>query len=232
MLPPKRELLAFAGKFTIAFVLLMVPWRWLGDAYSLAFSMASTVALEAVVDEREFAIRFEPTADPWGVRFLGTDVRKGTLTELPIEAREIGYVPAATLFALVFASSIDLKRRRTVLLSGMGVVGGRTALAVGLPVAHFVGALSAGSLADGLARTIFYALIEPPDMAYATPLVAFLFALALSRPSRPGLPAASGPQKASHGTNSTGAPASTKPCPGSMSAMPSDAARLVAAPED
>jgi hypothetical protein len=185
--PPKRDLLVFAGKFAIAFVLLMVPWRWVGDAYSLTFSMVSTVALETVIDEREFKLRFEPTADPWGVRFLGTDVRTGTTTELPIEAREMGYVPAATLVALVFASSIDVKRRRTVLLSGLGVLGARVALGVGLPIAHFVGTLPAGSLADGVARTIFYALIEPPDMAYATPLVAFLFALAFSRPRSPAL---------------------------------------------
>ncbi len=183
MLPPARELLLFAGRFAALLALLLVPWRAVGNVYSVAFSLTATMGMQTMVSDREFQLRFEPTDDPWGVRFSGTEVRTGKRTELPIEAREIGYVPAATLVALVFAWRADGRRRRRALLWGMAVISGRVALAVGLPVAHFVGALGAGSLTNNVALTVFEALIEPPDMAYATPLIAFLLALGLSRTS-------------------------------------------------
>jgi hypothetical protein len=196
VVPPPRELLLFVGRFVALFAVLMVPWRALGSAYSLAFSITTTTALEIFVDEREFRIRFEPTEDPWGVRFLGTDVQTGKRTELGIEAREIGYVPAATLLALVFAAPLSNERRRRALLWGTLVIGGRVALAVGLPVAHYVGATSAGSLAENMALAVFHAVVEPPDMAYATPVIAFLVALGLPQAGPTGRDAPAEPSRA------------------------------------
>jgi hypothetical protein len=183
VLPPARELLLFAGRFAALLALLLIPWRAVGYVYSAAFGLTATAALQTTVDDRQFQLRFEPTDDPWGVRFSGTEVRTGKRSELPIEAREIGYVPAATLVALVFAWRADGQRRRRALLWGMAVISVRVVLAVGLPVAHFVGALGAGGWMNNVALTVFEALIEPPDMAYATPLIAFLLVLGLSRPS-------------------------------------------------
>jgi hypothetical protein len=188
-----REVLLFAGRFAAVFALLLVPWRPVGVAYSFAFSVAASTAMQTFVDDHQFQVRFEPTDDPWGVRFLGTDVRTGKRTEVPIEAREIGYVPAATLLALVFAAPLDSRRRRYALAWGTLVLAGRVLLAVGLPVAHYVGAVSAGSFSDGLVQTVFDALVEPPDMAYATPVIAFLLLLGLYRPSETPSLSASAP---------------------------------------
>jgi hypothetical protein len=62
MWPTRRSAFLFVVKFAAIYTLLIVPWTWLGEAYSLAFSLASTVALETVVDEREFKVRFEAQA--------------------------------------------------------------------------------------------------------------------------------------------------------------------------
>jgi hypothetical protein len=190
MLPSRRSALLFAAKFGVLFALLIVPWRWLGAVYSLGFSLVSTVALEAVVDEHDFRVRFAPLdsdTDPhpgeeWSVVFSGTDATSGKTTTVPIEAREIGYVPFATFVALVFAPALEWRRRRAILAGGLLLLGARLALAIGLPVAHFVGALTPGSAFDVAARVAFGALIEPPDMMYATPVVTFLLGLFLTRP--------------------------------------------------
>jgi hypothetical protein len=200
--PSRRSALIFAAKFVALFAVLVIPWRWVGTAYSLGFSLVSTVAMETVVDEREFKVRFEPVdsdgdrpAEAWSVRFRGTNVQTGGTTTVPIEAREIGYVPFATFVSLAFALAVDWRRRRRILALGLVVLGARVALAVGLPVAHFVGALGSGGVFDTAARVAFAALIEPPDMMYAAPVVTFLLALVLTNAWRPA-----------DDTQSTGAP--------------------------
>jgi hypothetical protein len=62
------------------------------------------------------------------------------------------------------------------------VLGMRLALAIGLPVAHYVGALTAGSALDTAGRVAFWSFIEPPDMTYAAPVLAFLLGLFLTAP--------------------------------------------------
>ena len=189
MLPSKRSALLFAARFAVLYAVLIVPWAWLGNLYSLTFSVVSTLALETVVDEREFKARFDPGASPgsepaeqaWGVRFTGTDVRTGKTTTLPIEARQIGYVPFAVFVSLVLAARLESRRRRAILVGGLLLLGARVALAVGLPIAHFVGTLAPGSAADTASRIVFRAVIEPPDMMYATPVLAFLLGLYATR---------------------------------------------------
>jgi hypothetical protein len=192
MLPSRRSALLFAAKFAALFTLLVIPWGWLGTAYSLGFSLVSTVALETVVDEREFKVRFEPAdadgdqpGDAWSVRCRATNVQTGSTTTVPIEARELGYIPFATFVSLAFAATLERSRRRRILVAGLLVLGARLVLAVGLPVAHFVGTLTPGSAADTAARVLFAALIEPPDMMYATPVIAFLLGLLLTHPRQP-----------------------------------------------
>jgi hypothetical protein len=63
------------------------------------------------------------------------------------------------------------------------LLGARLVLAIGLPIAHYVGTFAPGSAFDTAARVVFGSLIEPPDMAYATPIVAFLVGLFLTNPS-------------------------------------------------
>jgi hypothetical protein len=193
-----RSSLLFAAKFVVVFALLAIPWRWLGSAYALGFSLVSTVALEAVVDASEFSVRFAPTkadgdlapGDEWGVRFTGVNVATGVQTTTAIEARELGYLPWATLVAIVLASTLPWRRRRGIFLWGSLVLGVRLALAIGLPVAHYVGALTPGSALDVAGRVAFWSLIEPPDMTYAAPVLAFLLGLFLTAsPARPPSPA-------------------------------------------
>jgi hypothetical protein len=185
-----RSSLVFAAKFVVLFALLAIPWRWLGSAYALGFSLVSTVALEAVVDASEFSVRFAPAkadGDPtpgneWGVRFTGVSVATGVQTTTAVEARELGYLPPATLLAIVLASPLSWRRRRAIFLWGSLVLGLRLALAIGLPVAHYVGALTAGSALDMAGRVAFWSFIEPPDMTYAAPVLAFLLGLFLTAP--------------------------------------------------
>ena len=186
-----REALLFAAKFVVLFAALAFPWRWLGAAHSLAFSLGATVAMETVVDDREFTVRFAPdedagdAGDAWAVRFSGTNVLTGAVTKTGIEAREISYLPFATFLALVLASPVPWSRQRAIFLRGALLLGGRLALAVGLPVAHYVGALGQGSALDVASRVAFWALIEPPDMTYAAAVLAFLLGLALTAPRAP-----------------------------------------------
>ena len=186
-----REALLFAVKFVVLFAVLAFPWRRLGTAHSLAFSLGATVAMDSVVDEREFAVRFEPdpdAGDPWAVRFAGTNALTGAVTRSAIEAREISYLPFATFLALVLACPVPWPRRRGVFWRGALLIGARLALAVGLPVAHYVGALGQGSALDVASRVAFWALIEPPDMTYAAAILAFVLGLALTAPRAPAAP--------------------------------------------
>jgi hypothetical protein len=187
--PPTRSALLVAAKFALIFVALMVPWRWLGKAYSLGFSLVATVALEAVVDAREHTVRFEPVdsdTDPqpgreWDVRFTGTEVATGARSTTLIEARELGYIPFATFVALASAAPLAWRRRRTILAWGLAAITVRLALAVGLPVLQYVGAVSPGTAVATMVRVLFWSLIDPPDMMYAWPVLAFILALHLTR---------------------------------------------------
>ena len=111
------------------------------------------------------------------VRFTGLNATTNAKTTTAIEARELGWLPFATFLAIVLASPLPWRRRRTNLLWGALVLGARLVLAVGLPIAHYVGALSNGSVFDVLGHVFFWSVIEPPDMTYAAPVLAFLFGL-------------------------------------------------------
>ena len=204
MLRSRHSGLLVAARFVVLYTVLIVPWSWLGEVYSLTFSVVSTLALETVVDEREFKLRFDPAptagSDPaqraWAVQFTGTEVRTGHTKTMPIEARQIGYVPFAVLLSVVLAAELESRRRRAILVGGLLLLGGRMALAIGLPIAHFVGTVAQGSVADTASQVVFRALIEPPDMMYATPGLAFLFCLYATR-QPPGTNKPGGPSRPS-----------------------------------
>jgi len=190
MLPSKGDALLFVARFAVIFAVLIAPWPHVGEVFSIGFSIASTTALETFVDERDVVARFAPPPHPkagleeWNVEFTATDVHSGRSTQLPFDARGLAYVPFATLVALAFATPLERGRRRLILLGGSALLVVRLVLAIALPLAVLFRTIGPQSAAASVAQAVFRALIEPPDMTYATPVVAFLVGLLFTSASQ------------------------------------------------
>jgi hypothetical protein len=188
MLLARRGALFAVGKFVLLCGLLLVPWPGLATVCSLSFCILSTSVAEGFVSDRDLTVRFEPTDSTdlqglerdWTVQLSLVNVRTGQRDKVSLDLRRIGYVPFVLFSGLVFAVSIDRRRKRYVFVCGSLALGLRLAATVGLPLASFLGVFESGSLAYNASQVVFRSFIEPPNMLYAIPVVLFLVGLMLT----------------------------------------------------
>jgi hypothetical protein len=188
-LPPvdKRSVLLFA----VALALLLAPWPSLGRAFGAAFSAYANGVTRGLglcgVAAPRFALPQRGRAGAkdggeWAIQ-LGTqviDVADGPPRLL--DTRVLGYTPLAVLLALGVASRLPRRRRVLVLAFSFACLLGRTALAIALPVARAFGGERAGWAFGPIAELVWFGLITPPVMSYATPLLAWWTGFALTTP--------------------------------------------------
>jgi hypothetical protein len=179
-----RPVLAFAALV----IVLLGPWPGYGRAFGVLFSAYGNRVARALDLGGSSAPRFAPPTplarrDPavgdWVVTLsiAGAD---GGDEIMPLDARILGYTPLAIFLALTMATPIGRRRKLKVLALGLVSLLARLAVAIALPVGRALGAASPGWTSGLLAEVVWWVLIAPPVMSYATPLLAWWVALAIT----------------------------------------------------
>jgi hypothetical protein len=173
--------------FAALVIVLLGPWPGYGRVFGVLFSaygngVVSTLGIGASSVPPRFATPTpeesrDPEVSEWTV-LLSVERAKGDHTVVPVDARIFGYTPLAIFLALGLATSVGRRRKLMVLVGGLVFLLARLAVAVALPVARALGPLRPPWASGLLAEIVWWVLIAPPVMSYATPLLAWWVALA------------------------------------------------------
>jgi len=174
--------------FAALVIVLLGPWPGYGRAFGVLFSAYGNGVVRALGLGGSSAPRFAPPTplarrDPevgdWVVTLSVAGADAGDQV-MPLDARILGYTPLAIFLALTVATPIGRRRKLKVLAIGLAFLLARLAVAIALPVARALGAASPGWASGLLAEVVWWVLIAPPVMSYATPLLAWWVALAIT----------------------------------------------------
>jgi hypothetical protein len=196
LLPPKREILVFVALFALFFGVYSIPAPGLGRFFATA---ASAVANEMVSARNEpdavkrtfRAAHEDPRFDAtkrdaaWTMVLEAHVPPTGREARVNINLRKSLYLPMAMFTALALASPIWKGRRGlVVLLGGVGLLLVPVSLWIVVPtmaLLYEAMVIDLGPFGQGMIRFI-YALIEPPGMIYAIPLLVWGGLLWWTRP--------------------------------------------------
>jgi hypothetical protein len=188
-LPPidRRAALAFA----VALAALLAPWPGVGRAFAAAFGAYANVVTSMLDLGGEAPPRFSrpprgvatsEDGGDWAVA-LAVDAKAEEGLPILLDTRVLAYTPVAVLLALAVGSRLSRRRRLMVLGFGLLVLLARTALAIALPVARRFEGTRAGWAFGPIAEIVWFGLVTPPVMSYATPLLAWWTGFALTTPA-------------------------------------------------
>ncbi len=164
--------------FVLACGVLLAPWPGYGRAAGAAFSVWANGIVGVLGVGAPANQLFSPLTPAeasvhgdWAVWLSRRDLPPGESPKAAIDTRILAYTPVALFLALWLATSLPRRRKLVHLGVGLSVVLARLALAI--------------LLAPGpVARIAWLVLVSPPVMTYATPLLAWGGALAVTTPDR------------------------------------------------
>lgn len=192
-LPSPRRALWFGVRFACVLAVLLAPWPGLGDAYGAGFTKLGNALLSPFEFSRaHFAFGVPEPGEPteFSSVLRARDTATGRRLQVPIELRTLTFIPTMTFIALVLAGSLARGLRRTgiQLLAGLAVLQIFLVFSLLVPLCLFFSEprpMQLITLSSPVydALTIFHrALVAPPGMAYAVPLLWWLVLSALERP--------------------------------------------------
>jgi hypothetical protein len=171
--------------FAVALAAMLAPWPMLPRAFGAVFSTFGNVVAAVLGPRGDAGPRFSlpargrATSDDggdWAVQLCAADDAQPPLL---LDTRILGYTPVAVLLAIAVASGLPRRRRMRVLSIAAGLVAARTALAISLSLARAFG--DADGWASGrVGELLWFSLITPPALSYATPLLAWWLGFALT----------------------------------------------------
>jgi len=166
----------------LAFGLVLVLWPWAGGHRVAALASEVVNAGASLVFSGPESLQMHPEGPPDSWNALLT-IRNGLGTERVLwELRRIPYIPTAVFAALTLAFPLGSRKRRFVVLA-MGVM-----ILQALPLLRLILLLSSNApirlvgLPSWLHSALVVAcgaLVFPPGMAYAVPLLLWLLSLSL-----------------------------------------------------
>ena len=183
-LPQRFRFASFCFAFACVYFGLTLPARGIGPLYT----RAQTALFNTLVGEGPTSLgvrlRFEATPPellehPWQttLRVEGPDLRR---IDVPIDLRALLFLPTAAFVALTLAAPLGSARRNATLLSiGLCVLEPLLLLLLAVPLASLLGgdgpirAFSLGLNARVALQLVYRALVAPPGMTYAIPLLLF-----------------------------------------------------------
>lgn len=182
--------------FAFACVLggLALPSPGLGPSYARLHAALGNQLVEGNTFERGVEMHFE-TNDaelakyPWQVTLRITDPARQGPVLVPFELRTLLFLPSATFIALALAAPLGAARRNArVLGQGLLILVPTLLLLTALPLLSFLGgtgpvrAFRLPPLLHALFQTIYRALVAPPGMMYALPLLLWWLLVARLKP--------------------------------------------------
>jgi hypothetical protein len=202
MRAPRSKALVFFVRFAVLFALVMVPWPGLATAFNQTFSVIASMAVDACVEDPSVIARFHPanpelpddaSLGPWDTVFTVSSTRNEPALRVPLPLRRVAYVPLATFLALAVATPLGRPQKLRILGWGLALLVLRLALTVALPIARHFQVFGQETIADWLARVVYYGLLEPPNLMYGAPVVVWFLLLFASSPETISLAIRSGP---------------------------------------
>ena len=194
-----RRILGFLCAFLAVFGSLAIA-RGQGPLYSkfhaaLGNAITSTVALESGVHLHFDATDAELENHPWRVTLhveQAADAAKATPAHaiaIPIDLRSLLFLPSAAFLALAIAAPLRSTWAHVqVAVGGLLILEPVLVLLVALPLLSFLGgngpilAFSLGRPTHVVLQILYRALVAPPGMAYAIPLLLWwLLVVAVNR---------------------------------------------------
>jgi hypothetical protein len=193
-----RTVAQFLFAFGCVFGGLALPSPGIGPAYARAHAIVGNALLEDRVFERGVTLRLitpcagaELADHPWQVTMEVRGPLQLAPVLVPIDLRTLLFLPVAAFIALALAVPLGSARRNARVL-GIGLLILEPALLIltALPLVSFLGGsgpVQAFQLSLGLhlaLQTIYRALVAPPGMTYALPLLLWWALVAQLAPTK------------------------------------------------
>lgn len=183
MLRPKTIAWFFA-KLLLCYGLLIVPWPGWKDAFAAGFQACGNALFHSVGNGG--TARFQPMSE--GPNREDTEIvlrgpRGGG--RIRYSAWVAGYMPAATFLALLLATPLPWRRRLTVVLPGLLLIGGFALLRVALPLWRAFDGPALGALAlNEFWKIVMWALhsvARQTSVSYIVPVFVWMLLLVRKR---------------------------------------------------
>jgi hypothetical protein len=193
--PRLRSFGSFVFAFLCVFGGLALPSPGLGPACARAHAALGNALVEGATFERGTTLHFE-AADaelaehPWQLTLhVRTPVRPIPVS-LPIDLRTLLFLPIAAFIGLSLAAPLGAMRRNVdVLGRGLLILVPTLWVLTALPLVSFLGgvgpvrAFRLAPLLHVLFQILYRALVAPPGMMYALPLLLWWVLVASSKPA-------------------------------------------------
>jgi len=189
-----RALIGFLFAFACVFGGLVLPSPGIGPAYVRAHAALGNALVAGASFESGDVLHFEASdaelaQHPWQLT-LQVSARERPPVLVPIDLRTLLFLPISAFIALALAAPLGSARRNArVLAQGLLMLVPALYLLTVLPLASFLGGIGpvrVFRLAPALHvlfQTIYRALVAPPGMMYALPLLLWWVLVARSYPS-------------------------------------------------
>lgn len=190
----RRPWLEFAFAFVCIFAGLSLPGRGVGPFYARAHAALGSALVEGRQFESGAQLRFEAEPEqlaehPWQTTLVITPPAAGQEVRMPIELRSLLFLPLAAFIALGAAVPLGSpKRNLRLLLIGVPILELVLLILTALPIVSFLGGtgpiavFTLSAPVHALLQIPYRALVAPPGMAYAVPLLLWWVLVVRLRP--------------------------------------------------
>lgn len=178
-----KALLQFLFAFACVFGGLALPIPGLGPSYVRAHAALGNALVAGTTFDAGVSLKFvvsdaELAAHPWQLTLQARDPRRTQPVSVPIDLRTLLFLPVAAFAGLALAAPLGSARRNARVL-GLGLLLLEPALLLltALPLLSFFGgtgpvhAFRLSPPLHVLFQTVYRALVSPPGMMYALPLL-------------------------------------------------------------
>ena len=166
---------AFSGVFA-GLALLHGPGPWFTRAHVALGNLLLPASLESGIQLRFAA----STSEPWQAVLHAESLGVRAVIEVPIDLRTLIYLPLAAFVALAIATPLEsVSAHLRLLARGLLLLEPLLLVLVAVPLLSFLGgtgpvqAFSLGRPALVLLQLVYRALVAPPGMTYALPLLSW-----------------------------------------------------------
>jgi hypothetical protein len=191
-----RALLQFLFAFGCVFGGLALPSPGIGPAYTRVHAALGNALLADAVYEHGVQLRFDAAdADlaqhPWQLTLQVREPARAEPVLVPMDLRSLLFLPLAAFTGLALAAPLGAARRNARVLGlGLLILVPSLLLLTALPLLSFLGgtgpvqAFHLPALFHALFQTVYRALVAPPGMMYALPLLLWWVLVARLAPER------------------------------------------------
>lgn len=181
--PRLRKLLQFLFAFSCVFAGLALPSPGAGPIFTRTHAALGNALVRGASFERGVQLNFEvrdvdAATHPWQLTLRVSDPARVEPVWVPIDLRTLLFLPFAAFVALSLAVPLGSAKQNALLLGrGLLIFIPALWLLTALPLLSFLGgtgpvrAFRLAPLLHALFQTIYRAVVAPPGMMYALPLL-------------------------------------------------------------